>query len=246
MKQGFRYQDEKSDKFWWIDFTGTDFAVNYGKAGTAGRYELKEFDTAEECEKQAKRLIAQKLKKGYLPAPDYDFQNHLYFDVEGYNLHPKTSHPNFVAHFTEELYYDCADEEAPFGSDEGSDALWALMTAVRENPGICFTQLPQRMIEGDWGMTYLPPPETIDEAALKQQVESEIDGLPGDSCILQSDQVILAAAFGQVKITGRLEPELKAMALRSLNRMDALSRVCDWDQMHSIGTMRRDLQAFCG
>lgn len=244
MRQAFRYQDEKSDKFWWIDFSGVDFVVNYGKTGTAGKYELKEFDTTEECKKQAERLIAQKLKNGYLPAPDYDFINHLYFDVEGYNLHPKTSHPNFTTHFTDELYYDCGDEEAPFGSDEGSDALWALMAAVRKNPNLCFTKFPQQMIEGDWGMTYLHPPETIDEAVLKKQAESQIDTLPAYICVLQSDQVIIAAALGQIKITGWLEPALQGMALRSLERMEALCKVCGWDRMYSIEILRRNLQSF--
>lgn len=50
---------------------------------------------------------------------DFDAVHHLYFDTEEYGLHPLTSHPVFRACFSEELYYDCGDEEAPFGSDEG-------------------------------------------------------------------------------------------------------------------------------
>lgn len=57
-------------------------------------------------------------EKGYVEDANFDFMHRFYIDSEEYGLHPKTSHPRFTEHFTEELYYDCVDEEAPFGSDE--------------------------------------------------------------------------------------------------------------------------------
>lgn len=48
MKKDFKFKDEKSDKFWWINYSGKDFAVNYGKNGTVGKYEVKEFETIED------------------------------------------------------------------------------------------------------------------------------------------------------------------------------------------------------
>lgn len=33
MKRAFIYKDEKSHKFWCIDYSGYDFSVNYGKSG---------------------------------------------------------------------------------------------------------------------------------------------------------------------------------------------------------------------
>ena len=53
MKRAFIYKDEKSHKFWWIDYSGCDFAVNYGKFDSIGKFEIKDFDTEEECLKQA-------------------------------------------------------------------------------------------------------------------------------------------------------------------------------------------------
>ena len=49
MKRAFIYKDEKSHKFWWIDYSGCDFAVNYGKFDSIGKFEIKDFDTEEEC-----------------------------------------------------------------------------------------------------------------------------------------------------------------------------------------------------
>ena len=45
MQQTLRYTDAKSDKFWRIETLANQFVVNYGKYGTNGRYEIKEFDS---------------------------------------------------------------------------------------------------------------------------------------------------------------------------------------------------------
>ena len=96
MKQAFIYNDNKSQKFWLIDSTGNDIMVNFGKLGTNGRFQITEYGDETECQKAADRLIAQKTKKGYKPAPDFNFIDRLYFDDEDYGLHRKTSHPHFV------------------------------------------------------------------------------------------------------------------------------------------------------
>lgn len=77
MKRAFVYKDEKSNKFWLINFDGNEFAVNYGKNGTNGKYQVKEFDSEEECQKQAINLINQKIKKGYKEVSVAEIQNIL-------------------------------------------------------------------------------------------------------------------------------------------------------------------------
>ncbi|MDC7073746.1 WGR domain-containing protein, partial [Escherichia coli] len=47
MKKRFIYHDEKSNKFWWIDYEGDSLAVNYGKVGSIGKFQTKEFDNEE-------------------------------------------------------------------------------------------------------------------------------------------------------------------------------------------------------
>lgn len=46
--------------------TGTNVTVNYGKLGTNGQVQVKNYPTAEEAEKAADKLIAEKTKKGYV------------------------------------------------------------------------------------------------------------------------------------------------------------------------------------
>lgn len=65
MKKCFIYNDEKSNKFWWIDYKEDSLAVNYGKVGSIGKFQTKEFDNEEQCLKAASKLIAAKMKKGY-------------------------------------------------------------------------------------------------------------------------------------------------------------------------------------
>ncbi|MED2598679.1 DUF4240 domain-containing protein, partial [Bacillus thuringiensis] len=59
-------QTEKSNKFWKIVVKEKDYVVFYGKIGTAGSVKAKEFETEEECMKEANKLVASKRKKGYI------------------------------------------------------------------------------------------------------------------------------------------------------------------------------------
>lgn len=238
MKKAFTFKDEKSDKFWNIDYSGCDFCVNYGKAGTIGKYEIKEWDDAETCVKEAEKLIRSKLKKGYTETA-FDYENHFYFDDEEIGLHPETSHPNFVSHFTNELYYDCADEEAPFGSDEGSDALSEIEERLRKKPDFPFVDFPKFIIENPWGMDYIPV-DSLDESEVKTLIEKD------EMNVTQSDMVTYAVAFAQIKITGKLDPQLKQMALDAMNRMEITSRLLGWQTGLSEVTqiMIKDLTEF--
>lgn len=65
MKKCFIYYDEKLNKFWWIDYEGDSLVVNYGKVGSIGKFQIKEFDNEEQCLKEVSKLIVVKMKKGY-------------------------------------------------------------------------------------------------------------------------------------------------------------------------------------
>nr|WP_276323923.1 WGR domain-containing protein [Planococcus halocryophilus] len=54
-----------SNKFWKIKAQGNVFIVLYGKIGSGGSVNTKEFPSEELCLKEAYKLIDSKLKKGY-------------------------------------------------------------------------------------------------------------------------------------------------------------------------------------
>jgi predicted DNA-binding WGR domain protein len=64
-KQYFEYTDDKSDKFWEITREGKSFTVRYGKKGSTGQVQRKEFASEEIAGKEADKLIREKMKKGY-------------------------------------------------------------------------------------------------------------------------------------------------------------------------------------
>lgn len=61
----FVFQDAKSHKFWNIELAGSKFTVTYGKVGTSGQVQTKEFDDDAEARKAHDKLVAEKVKKGY-------------------------------------------------------------------------------------------------------------------------------------------------------------------------------------
>lgn len=236
MKRAFVYKDEKSHKFWWIDYSDCSFAVNYGKYGSIGKYELKEFDSEEDCQKEAERLIRSKMKKGYKEDENFDFLNRLYIDSEEYGLNPKTSHPRYAEHFSDEIYYSEGDEETPFGSDEGNDTLSFIVEAIRKNPNLDFSALPRKLIEQEWDMEYIPV-ETLDTDKVKKMAaHKEMD-------MIQSDMVTYATAFAQIKISGSISAELKERGIKAIKRL-ALIEGTPWTENEIQRKMIEDLQSF--
>src|SRR4051794_22011048 len=61
----FLYADAKSNKFWNISLGRCSFTVQFGKVGTAGQSQVKNFDDHGKAMKEHDKLIREKLTKGY-------------------------------------------------------------------------------------------------------------------------------------------------------------------------------------
>ena len=59
-RREFHFVSGASSKFWAIEMKGQAFDVTYGKLGTAGRTQTKEFKSAEAAEKACEKLIGEK------------------------------------------------------------------------------------------------------------------------------------------------------------------------------------------
>ena len=62
----FIYQDEKSHKFWAVEQQGNELHISWGKVGTNGQNQVKSFADAAAAAKAELKLIAEKVKKGYV------------------------------------------------------------------------------------------------------------------------------------------------------------------------------------
>ena len=68
VKRRFEFADGKSNKFWEISIQGTEVSVVYGRIGTAGQTNDKNFATAADAATHAEKLIGEKTAKGYAEA----------------------------------------------------------------------------------------------------------------------------------------------------------------------------------
>lgn len=64
-KRRFEFADGTSNKFWEISVQGTDVSVVYGRIGTAGQTNTKQFPTTADADKYAEKLIREKTAEGY-------------------------------------------------------------------------------------------------------------------------------------------------------------------------------------
>jgi len=64
-----------SDKFYDIILEDETYTVNYGRWGSSGAFQTKEFDTAREARREYDKVIRSKLQKGYLDVTGQDDQN---------------------------------------------------------------------------------------------------------------------------------------------------------------------------
>jgi predicted DNA-binding WGR domain protein len=70
MRKHLKYIDGTADKFWQIEAHDLTFTVTYGKTGTSGTTQTKTFESADFCKELVAKLVAEKLKKGYLESSE--------------------------------------------------------------------------------------------------------------------------------------------------------------------------------
>lgn len=66
IQRTFEFAEGTSNKFWTISLDGKSHTVNFGRIGTAGQMQSKEFGSEAEAQKSFDKLVAEKVKKGYV------------------------------------------------------------------------------------------------------------------------------------------------------------------------------------
>ncbi|MBL1225030.1 hypothetical protein [Enterococcus sp. BWR-S5] len=185
--------------------------IQYSKDGEIQQFR-KETDDIEACLQLFLDYYAETLpeNKGW---QDVTAEISYYYDKEEEGVTRETSHPFFVRHFTDELYYDITDDYAPFGNDTGNDSLYMLEKQLAENDDLeDFDGLPV-FIAKSWGVEYVDPLESSSDSAFIS--ENEVD-------IFESSQITIAVGFGLIKITGGIGLLLKERTLHALEQLKTL------------------------
>jgi uncharacterized protein YfeS len=168
-------------------------------------------------------------------------ENKFYFtntdDEDEDHLSRSTCHPNFVKDFDSEFYYDCLEEFSPFGNDDGHDMLYHLEDWYKTTGGK--GDVIKWLIEtiNDFGFKYTAEPllQITDPGILAQLLEEE------PSLLGTMDNSIVAAAFGQYRITGELNKELRKIALTALKRKMIVVEISEMDSSDSIQSVNRQM-----
>ncbi len=129
-------------------------------------------------------------------------QSYYYNDPEIGSC-PESSHPHFVAIVPGDYFYSCMDDFSPFGNDDGADAL-AMLEDWYRGPGqasgnvIGFLQ----GVISDWALGVPQNLGEISEDDMNAWLKKDRmhDGYLGSDCRLR-----IAIAFGQLKITGKID-----------------------------------------
>ncbi|RIJ78024.1 hypothetical protein D1871_04380 [Nakamurella silvestris] len=230
MTRAFRSRS-KPVEYWTIDIADEYCAIHTGDVGTHGEWQLQEYLDADIAAESFAELIAGRKQAGFAEDKGFDPNAQVYLDDPEFGLHELTSHPAFKAHFTDPLYLDVAEEESPFGSDNGADALASLTEGFEGKSSPDLLGFAENLVTSNWEMQYHPPGEDTD-------IDYWAIGGPSTS-----DQAIIATAFGSIKITGRVPAALKELAVASLERWRELGA---FEEVPSpaLTRMIEDLRAF--
>lgn len=143
----------------------------------------------------------------------------LYFDNEEIGLAAETSHPNFRDLIKDSFIYSSSDEFSPFGNDDG----WMTLTELEDwykdtNGRRKITDFLFNHID-DFGFGY-----DSKRVSLLLEVD-QLNEIMGDNDFLINcmDEAIIATAFGQYKIEGLIDYNLKKIALIAIQRQIILN-----------------------
>lgn len=94
------------------------------------------------------------------------------------------------------------------------------------------------------GIEYFEPILITDEKVFAEELKIKDKGLSREAIINESDEVVIATAFAQIKITGKIDEELKEKALLSLKRVELIAKICGYGESEMNKQLYSDLESF--
>jgi uncharacterized protein YfeS len=146
----------------------------------------------------------------------YDLRPILEPVFGGYNLmsdhdpfnEPEAAHPRARELMTEEFFWDCVDEEAPFGSDEGHDAYYEFREWRRRNKEKPLTDCLAWIMQGEDLNHYND--EICSDEAVDLALENPAEAFLADAYdMFTLDATVIATSLGQLLDEGRIDPAAK-------------------------------------
>lgn len=148
-------------------------------------------------------------------------------DVE---LAREDSHPRAREALAEAFFWDASDPCSPFGNETGQEVLEAFrdfrVEEPRGNPLALLGELLARWEVADEAWDVVEPDEV------------QAIGADDELGLLLRDEVVLALAFAQIVVEGRVEPEVRRRALLALTRQSLPALIHGWSDRARMRTER--------
>lgn len=130
------------------------------------------------------------------------------------------AHPRAREALTDAFFWDAEDLGSPLGGDTGHDVLEALRDAREENPrGSVIAVLDELL--AIWEVAN-------DSWDVVSESEVQAIGEEDEFSLLTRDEAILALAFSQIVVEGRVESEVRRRALLALTRQALPALLHGW------------------
>lgn len=159
----------------------------------------------------------------------------FYFDDEEIGLAESTSHPQFNALVKDSFYYDLSDDFSPFGNDTGAETLLELSEWIQEN------ESDEGILE--WMYDYIDSFGFKYESKGVADLESieDINQIHREDefMIKCMDEAIIATGFGQLKIVGAIDENLKAITRMAILRQIRINKEILSSQDVDLGKLIR-------
>ncbi|HEY9258391.1 hypothetical protein [Chitinophaga sp.] len=167
-------------------------------------------------------------------------------DEELYGINKEHAHPRAIELIPEDFFWDCADELAPFGSDEGDMALAEFREWRKANPHTPVRECLKWVIESIGEINI----ETYNEDLLdRDAIKALMDDPAYDDSyyIFTVDASVIATGFGQLVDEGVIDVENKPIISIALERQIAwalLSESWSYAEQHIgyLNIMKRALE----
>ncbi len=160
-----------------------------------------------------------------------------------YGIDKDHGHPRAIQIIPDDFFWDCADELAPFGSDEGDTALSEYREWRKENP---VESLEECLIWTIESVGEIDAADYSDEIFHELTVRQQIDDPDFDDqqLIYTTDVSVIATVFGQLADEGKVDASAKPYAARALKRQIMWARLQpDWQHADGYISNLQRLQA---
>ncbi|TGE25133.1 hypothetical protein E5K00_08020 [Hymenobacter aquaticus] len=145
---------------------------------------------------------------------------------EPYGIDKDYAHPRALELAPEDFFWDCGDELAPFGSDEGDMALSEFREWRKENPALPVIDCLVWTIES---VGEMPVEEYSDALLSESKITAQIADKDFDDAqyIYVLDTSVIATGFAQLVDEGQIDAACKPFIQRAIQRLTTWSELTD-------------------